>query len=309
MAKVLLKALDILALFDRDRPEWAEHEVATALALPTSTAHRLLGSLRNRGYVVRVKGGRYRLGPAAIALGRRAADDAVAPGLRAALERVAAETGETAVVGIRDPAGGGLLILDRIESTHRLRMVVDVGHVVPLHAGAGSKALLAHLAPAEIERVAAGPLPRLGPATITDPGALLRDLETHPPRGPCPQPRGGDRGRLGGGIAGHRDERTGRGGGGCHRPGGQAQPRSRGDGRRRREPRGRRHRVMPGGAPLTGAIGQLHVTVSDIGRRSAEITSEPHVVHRKDDIELWIGFLKDPDGTALAIMSEEPAPG
>ena len=177
MAKVLLKALDILALFDRDRPEWAEHEVATALALPTSTAHRLLGSLRNRGYVVRVKGGRYRLGPAAIVLGRRAADDAVAPGLRASLERVAAETGETAVVGIRDPAGGGLLILDRIESTHRLRMVVDVGHVVPLHAGAGSKALLAHLAPAEIERVAAGPLPRLGPATITDPGALLRDLE------------------------------------------------------------------------------------------------------------------------------------
>ena len=28
MAKVLLKALDILALFDHSRPEWAEHEVA-----------------------------------------------------------------------------------------------------------------------------------------------------------------------------------------------------------------------------------------------------------------------------------------
>ena len=42
MAKVLLKALDILALFDHSRPEWAEHEVAAALDLPTSTAHRLL---------------------------------------------------------------------------------------------------------------------------------------------------------------------------------------------------------------------------------------------------------------------------
>jgi DNA-binding IclR family transcriptional regulator len=157
MAKVLLKALDILALFERGRPEWAEHEVATALELPTSTAHRLLGSLRSRGYVVRVPGGGYRLGPAALALGRRAADEAVAPSLRAALERVAAETGETALVGVRDPAGGGLLILDRIESAHRLRMVLDVGHTVPLHAGAGSKALLAHLTPAEIERVAAGP--------------------------------------------------------------------------------------------------------------------------------------------------------
>jgi len=71
MAKVLLKALDILALFDRNRPEWAEHEVARTLDLPTSTAHRLLTSLNSRGYVVRANGGRYRLGPAAIALGRQ----------------------------------------------------------------------------------------------------------------------------------------------------------------------------------------------------------------------------------------------
>jgi DNA-binding IclR family transcriptional regulator len=79
MAKVLLKALDILALFDDARPEWAEHEVARALDLPTSTAHRLLRSLRGRGYVVRTTSGRYRLGPAAMALGRQASEQAVAP--------------------------------------------------------------------------------------------------------------------------------------------------------------------------------------------------------------------------------------
>jgi IclR family acetate operon transcriptional repressor len=177
MAKVLLKALDILALFDRRRPEWAEHEVARALDLPTSTAHRLLASLRARGYVVRTGGGRYRLGPAALALGRRASDQTLTPSLRAGLERVAAETGETALVGVRDATGNGLLILDRIESAQRLRIVLDAGHVVPLHAGAASKALLAHLPPAEIERVVTGPLPRVGPATITDRDTLLRDLE------------------------------------------------------------------------------------------------------------------------------------
>jgi IclR family acetate operon transcriptional repressor len=177
MAKVLLKALDILALFDGRRPEWAEHEVARALELPTSTAHRLLRSLRSRGYVVRTTGARYRLGPAALALGRRANDHALAPSLQAALEHVAEETGETALVGARDPAGGGLLVLHRIESPKRLRIVLDVGHVIPLHAGAASKALLAHLPPPEIERVAAGPLPRIGPATITDRDMLLRDLE------------------------------------------------------------------------------------------------------------------------------------
>jgi catechol 2,3-dioxygenase-like lactoylglutathione lyase family enzyme len=128
---------------------------------------------------------------------------------------------------------------------------------------------------------------------------------------------------------------------------------------------------MPAGGPLTGAIGQLHVTVSDIARsvafyrdvlglpllfevpgqgmaffdchgvrlylgtaespdfesrpliyfradsardaaaelarRGVEFTSEPHVVHRQGDAELWIGFFRDPDGTTLAVMSEEPA--
>jgi IclR family acetate operon transcriptional repressor len=177
MAKVLLKALDILALFDRERPEWAEHEVARELAFPTSTAHRLLRSLESRGYVVRTRAGRYRLGPSAAALGRRAADHALAPGLRSAIEQVAAETGETALVGVRDPGGDGLLILDRIESPHRLRLALEIGHVIPLHAGAASKALLANLAPAEIERVVAGPLRQVGPATITDRRELLRDLE------------------------------------------------------------------------------------------------------------------------------------
>jgi catechol 2,3-dioxygenase-like lactoylglutathione lyase family enzyme len=129
--------------------------------------------------------------------------------------------------------------------------------------------------------------------------------------------------------------------------------------------------MMAGGAPLTGAIGQLHVTVSDIARsvafyrdvlglpllfevpgqdmaffdcqgvrlylgaaespefesrpliyfradsardaaaeltrRGVELGSEPHVVHRQGDTELWIAFFRDPDGTTLAIMSEEPA--
>jgi catechol 2,3-dioxygenase-like lactoylglutathione lyase family enzyme len=129
---------------------------------------------------------------------------------------------------------------------------------------------------------------------------------------------------------------------------------------------------MDPGSPLTGAIGQVHVTVSDIdrsvafyrdvlglpllfevpgqgmaffdcqgvrlylgaaespdftsrpliyfradsareagaelARRGVEFTSEPHGVHRQGNTELWIGFFADPDGTTLAVMSEEPAP-
>jgi DNA-binding IclR family transcriptional regulator len=148
--------------------------VAAALDLPTSTAHRLLTSLRSRGYVVRARSGRYRLGPAAMALGRRASNGALAPSLRAALERVASETGETAVVGIRDPAGGGLLILDQLESSQRLRLALEIGYVQPLHAGAASRPARP---PSRTRSSACSPSdPTVRPATITDRDMLLRDL-------------------------------------------------------------------------------------------------------------------------------------
>jgi methylmalonyl-CoA/ethylmalonyl-CoA epimerase len=47
---------------------------------------------------------------------------------------------------------------------------------------------------------------------------------------------------------------------------------------------------------------------AELARRGVEFTSEPHVVHRQGDTELWIGFFRDPDGTTLAVMSEEAAP-
>ena len=177
MARVLEKALDVLALFG-GRAEWAESEVARELELPTSTAHRILRTLEGRGYLARTGGGRYRLGPAAAALGR-GADGTDA--LRPALARLAAETGETAVLGVA--GGGGLLVVDRIESAAPLRLSLEVGAVVPLHAGATSRALLAHLPPADVERVLAGPLPRLAPGTITDPVALRAELERVRARG------------------------------------------------------------------------------------------------------------------------------
>jgi predicted enzyme related to lactoylglutathione lyase len=46
---------------------------------------------------------------------------------------------------------------------------------------------------------------------------------------------------------------------------------------------------------------------AELERRGVEFTSEPHVVHRAGGTELWIGFFQDPDGTTLAVMSEEPA--
>lgn len=57
----------------------------------------------------------------------------------------------------------------------------------------------------------------------------------------------------------------------------------------------------------------LYYAVEDIGaardelvRRGVRFESEPHVVHRAADHDLWIGFFRDGEGNLLGIMAEVP---
>jgi catechol 2,3-dioxygenase-like lactoylglutathione lyase family enzyme len=59
----------------------------------------------------------------------------------------------------------------------------------------------------------------------------------------------------------------------------------------------------------------LYLTVDDIGaehRRleelGVEMIGEPHVVHRDGDHELWMTFLRTPEGHPLALMEERSNP-
>ena len=72
-------------------------------------------------------------------------------------------------------------------------------------------------------------------------------------------------------------------------------------------------RLMIGLSPEQTTLGGtvLYFTVQDIQRvhselkdKGVEIVQEPHLVARMPDHDLWIGFLKDPDGNVLGMMSE-----
>lgn len=43
------------------------------------------------------------------------------------------------------------------------------------------------------------------------------------------------------------------------------------------------------------------------GRGDAAVVAEPHVVHRTDDQELWMGFYRDSEGHTFATMAEVEA--
>ena len=70
------------------------------------------------------------------------------------------------------------ICIDKRESSQVLQISAKVGRRVPLHAGAGSKCLLAHSTPQFIERFVqrAGPLPRFTERTIIEPALLMKEL-------------------------------------------------------------------------------------------------------------------------------------
>jgi len=176
--RVLERTFSILDLFTRQYPEWSTTEIARACGLPTPTAYRILSALRRRGFVAQdARSKRFRLGIGALDLGERARSlvdirSAALPVLR----RLCHDSGETALLTVLSEGHDRSVCLERVESPHPLRLSVEPGRQMPLHAGASQKALLAYLPPEEIDRVVSARLERLCRATITNPQDLRTDL-------------------------------------------------------------------------------------------------------------------------------------
>ena len=50
----------------------------------------------------------------------------------------------------------------------------------------------------------------------------------------------------------------------------------------------------------------IALAVSELKKRGLTFTSQPHLIARMDDHDLWMAFFKDPDGHTLALMQEAP---
>jgi DNA-binding IclR family transcriptional regulator len=176
--QVLERTFSILELFSEAHPEWSTTEVARELSLPIPTVHRILSALKRRDYLSQDgETKRFRLGVASLQLGDRAR---AVVDLRAValpvLRRLSEETGETALLTVLTTGRDRGVCLERVETSQPLRLSVQPGRQLPLHAGASQKALLAFMAEPDVHRVLSEPLERLCGATITDPHGLREEL-------------------------------------------------------------------------------------------------------------------------------------
>ena len=176
--KTLAKTLSVLDLFTDVQDEWRVTDISHTLALPVATTHRILRSLKEHGYLQRTDRARYRLDERALNLGSRAAHTLdVRAALQPILRDLVDETGETVILAVPDERRRCARCVDRMESTHPLRLSIDVGECTPLHAGATAKAALAFLDARVVDDILAHDLEPVGPATITDSAKLHDELE------------------------------------------------------------------------------------------------------------------------------------
>lgn len=155
-------------------------EIARALALPKSTAHRLLAALGRRGLVERDAGGRYKPGLRILALGLGVLErEPVVAAARPVLEAEAEAIGET--LFLTAARAGRIVVLDKAEGTGFLRAAPRVGSEVPVHATAVGKLQLA-FAPEDVT-LADGGWTRFTPRTPTSRRALEREVARARKRG------------------------------------------------------------------------------------------------------------------------------
>ncbi len=169
------RAIDVLEYL-AEREDGAVTDLAAALGVHKSTAHRLLAVLEARGLVEQVsERGRYRLGFGLVRLaGATAGRLDLVEQSRSVSRRLAAEVGET--VNVARLEGDAVVNVDQVLGGATVATQNWVGQRTPLHATSSGKVLLASADPAERARLLARPLERFTPATITNRSVLEREL-------------------------------------------------------------------------------------------------------------------------------------
>lgn len=170
------RAIRVLGVLQAER-HLSLSEIAARLELAPSTVHGIIKTLQAHGLVLQEQGSaRYRLGPAVLKLGNVYLDTLE---LRSRSLTWAGELARTTGHAVR----AGVLLTDEVMIVHHeprpdgSRQMPEVGIVIPAHASALGKAILAYAPDQARSLEAAGPLRSMTRDTVTDPGEFRAELD------------------------------------------------------------------------------------------------------------------------------------
>ncbi|MBP2337330.1 IclR family transcriptional regulator [Saccharothrix coeruleofusca] len=159
-------------------------ELSRATGIPKSSVQRCLVTLQQAGWlrVVDPEHARWGMTMKALMLGLRGAGEkdlreAAAP----VIKRLAAETGETVLLGLRDQAE--YVIIAQEESSQVVRVFMDIGTRVPLVASTGGVSIMARLAAEEVADLLRSDLTSFADTPLLPPDQMLQEIARTTERG------------------------------------------------------------------------------------------------------------------------------
>jgi IclR family transcriptional regulator, acetate operon repressor len=182
--KSLLKSLEVLEAVAEMQPVGVS-ELARRLDLPKTTTQRILQTFATTGWLRPVGGEatRWQIGHRVLRL--------QVPELqggqlyvvaRKPMQELRDQVNETVHLSILDGLDA-MLLIDRVDCTQNVRTFSPIGDRSPIHATAIGTAVMAYLAPDEIDAIIQRGLTRYTENTITDPEALRTELDRVRERG------------------------------------------------------------------------------------------------------------------------------
>jgi DNA-binding IclR family transcriptional regulator len=170
------KAITLLRATAEDRNANVS-SLARSAGLPRATALRMIQTLEQEGFLLRIPGDdRVLLGPELLRLARNTDEQLLLREVsRPIVSDLVATLRETVTLSVVAP-DGGLDLVSQVDAPAQLRPQSWVGQRFPLHASASGKVLLTTYDDERLERFLDEPLARFTGSTITTAEALREEL-------------------------------------------------------------------------------------------------------------------------------------
>lgn len=170
------RAIQILNLYKDGERFLGITEISRRLGLSKTTIFRVVRSLEAEGWLVQGSdSSKYRLGYEILAVAssvcRQDEWKDIALEVMTNLKNI---VDETVILSTYTVEAG--VCIEKVECANRIKLSSEVGQIIPLHAGATGKTLLAYLPPEEQERMLQKELKRYADRTVTDPDRLRSQL-------------------------------------------------------------------------------------------------------------------------------------
>jgi IclR family acetate operon transcriptional repressor len=152
-------------------------ELARRLRMPKTTVQRALQTLWTAGWICPdgAETTRWVLTTRALHIGQHAvADLGVRDAALPIMRELRKETGETAHLMVLQ--GSRAVLIERVETDHPIRAVIQLGSAVPLHGSSNGKAMLAHRSEEEVRAIVGDRLERHTDRTIVDWAEFFAEL-------------------------------------------------------------------------------------------------------------------------------------